>query len=54
MAPCMELIRTHDALFKFVFGEPDQMAELLRARLPKAVAAAIDWSTLASTGRSGS
>ncbi|MEO6598026.1 MAG: Rpn family recombination-promoting nuclease/putative transposase [Planctomycetota bacterium] len=42
----MDLIRTHDGPFKFVFGEPEQMAELLRACLPKAVADAIDWSTL--------
>lgn len=43
----MQHIRTHDGLFKFVFGEPEQMAELLRACLPAKVAAAIDWSTLA-------
>ena len=42
----MELIRTHDALFEFVFGDPEQMAELLRAALPPAVARAIDGSTL--------
>ncbi|HEX5051388.1 MAG TPA: Rpn family recombination-promoting nuclease/putative transposase [Planctomycetota bacterium] len=42
----MELIRSHDALFRFVFGEPAQMAELLRACLPGPVALAIDWSTL--------
>ncbi|MEO6597714.1 MAG: Rpn family recombination-promoting nuclease/putative transposase [Planctomycetota bacterium] len=34
------------ARLKFVFGEPEQMAELLRACLPAAVADAIDWSTL--------
>lgn len=42
----MVLIRSHDALFRFVFGEPEQMAELLRARLPASLVAAIDWSTL--------
>ncbi|MFY9344315.1 MAG: Rpn family recombination-promoting nuclease/putative transposase [Planctomycetota bacterium] len=42
----MELIRTHDGLFKFVFGEPEQMAELLRACLPAGLVAAIDWTTL--------
>ncbi|HEX5050975.1 MAG TPA: Rpn family recombination-promoting nuclease/putative transposase, partial [Planctomycetota bacterium] len=43
----MEPIRSHDGLFQFVFGEPEQMAELLRACLPAAVADQIDWSTLA-------
>ncbi len=42
----MELVRTHDQLFRFVFGEPEQMAELLRSQLPAALTAAIDWSTL--------
>jgi predicted transposase YdaD len=42
----MVLIRSHDALFRFVFGEPEQMAELLRSNLPAAVAAAIDWGSL--------
>ncbi|MFY9345814.1 MAG: Rpn family recombination-promoting nuclease/putative transposase [Planctomycetota bacterium] len=42
----MELIRTHDGLFKFVFGEPEHLADLLRAVLPPAVAAAFDWTTL--------
>jgi hypothetical protein len=39
-------IRTHDALFRFVFGEPEQMAELLRAALPASLHAEIDWSGL--------
>jgi predicted transposase YdaD len=39
----MVLIRSHDALFRFVFGEPEQMADLLRIQLPAAVTAAIDW-----------
>ena len=42
----MVLIRSHDALVRYIFGEPEQMAELLRACLPPAMAAAIDWSTL--------
>jgi predicted transposase YdaD len=42
----MVLIRSHDALFRFVFGEPEQMAELLRSNLPAAVTAAIDWGSL--------
>jgi hypothetical protein len=44
--PAMVLIRSHDALFRFVFGEPEQMAELLRIQLPAAVTAAIDWPSL--------
>jgi len=39
-------IRSHDALFRFVFGHPEQMAELLRSLLPPEVTAATDWSTL--------
>jgi len=42
MAP----LRTHDALFRFVFEQPEQMAELLQAQLPPALTAAIDWPTL--------
>src|SRR5688572_6555659 len=42
----MAVIRSHDALFRFVFGEPEQMGELLRSNLPAPVAAAIDWATL--------
>jgi hypothetical protein len=42
----MVLIRSHDALFRYVFGEPEQMAELVRALLPPEAAADIDWSTL--------
>ncbi|MBM3962851.1 MAG: Rpn family recombination-promoting nuclease/putative transposase, partial [Planctomycetes bacterium] len=38
--------RTHDGLFRFVFGEPEQMAELLQSQLPPALTAAIDWPTL--------
>jgi hypothetical protein len=42
----MEPIRSHDALFRFVFGEPEQMAELLSGCLPPALVAAIRWPTL--------
>jgi hypothetical protein len=42
----MQPIRSHDGLFRFVFGEPEQMAELLRACVPAAVARGIDWPTL--------
>lgn len=42
----MTVIRSHDALFRFVFGEPEQMGELLRSNLPAPVATAIDWATL--------
>jgi predicted transposase YdaD len=38
--------RTHDGLFRFVFGEPEQMAELLQSQLPAPLTAAIDWPTL--------
>jgi hypothetical protein len=31
----MELIRSHDALFRFVFGDLEQAADLLRAILPR-------------------
>lgn len=37
----------HDALFKAVFGEPDNARGALRAVVPPALAAAVDWSTLA-------
>src|SRR5688572_17953167 len=40
------VIRSHDALFRFVFGEPEQMGELLKCNLPPAVVAAIDWGAL--------
>ena len=40
------LVRSHDALFRFVFGETAHAAELLRATLPRSVAAAIDWPGL--------
>ena len=36
----------HDALFRAVFGDPDNAAELLRSILPAAITAAIDWRTL--------
>ncbi|MFO0277537.1 MAG: Rpn family recombination-promoting nuclease/putative transposase [Planctomycetota bacterium] len=42
----MEVVRTHDALFRFVFEQPEQMAELLQSQLPPALVAAIDWATL--------
>lgn len=38
--------RSHDGIVKFVFGEPEQMAGLLRATLPSDLVAAIDWQTL--------
>lgn len=41
----MVLIRSHDALIRFVFGDPAQMAELLRAWLPAAFVDAVDWAT---------
>jgi predicted transposase/invertase (TIGR01784 family) len=37
----------HDALFKQVFGVPENAAGELRSVLPEAVAARIDWTTLA-------
>lgn len=36
----------HDALFRAVFGDPENAAELLRCALPEAIVAAIDWRTL--------
>jgi hypothetical protein len=42
----MELLRGHDALVKFVFGEPAQFRELLALCLPPAVFAAMDSGTL--------
>lgn len=42
----MEPIRSHDALFRFVFGEPEQMAELLQGCLPPSLVGAIRWQTL--------
>ena len=40
------LPQPHDRLFRFVFGEPEQAGELLRAALPPEVCAAIDWASL--------
>jgi hypothetical protein len=42
----MEPIRSHDKLFKFVFGAPEQMAELLQHCLPPNLAAEIDPSSV--------
>jgi len=36
----------HDALFKFVFSQPEHAASELRAVLPSDVAARLDWSSL--------
>jgi hypothetical protein len=36
----------HDALFKWVFGQPEHARGALRAILPAALAEALDWSTL--------
>lgn len=36
----------HDALFKYVFGEPEQARGLLQSLLPEDFAGRIDWSTL--------
>ncbi|MBM4063534.1 MAG: Rpn family recombination-promoting nuclease/putative transposase, partial [Planctomycetes bacterium] len=41
-----ELVRSHDALFRLVFGDEQQCGELLRSRLDPALAAAIDWPSL--------
>ncbi len=38
--------RPHDALFRLVFGEPENAAGLLRRALPPALAGAIDWRSL--------
>jgi predicted transposase YdaD len=37
----------HDALFRYVFGDSRHAASLLQCALPRAIAAAIDWRTLA-------
>lgn len=42
----MDPIRSHDQLFRFVFHEPEQMADLLRGCLPPALVDAIRWPTL--------
>jgi len=47
----MHPIRSHDALFRFVFGDAETLAELLRAQLPGEVAAAIDWASLRPADR---
>lgn len=46
-------IRSHDSLFRFVFGDPAQMAELLQRLLPAALVAAIDWAGLARIAAAG-
>lgn len=38
--------RPHDALFRAVFGDPDNAAEWWRCILPAAIIAAIDWRSL--------
>src|SRR5262245_62067519 len=48
----MVVIRSHDALFRFVFGEPEQIAELLGSTLPSVVRCAIDWGSLRNIGGS--
>ncbi len=47
----MHPIRSHDALFRFVFGDAETLAELLRAQLSDEVAAAIDWASLRPADR---
>jgi len=47
----MHPIRSHDTLFRFVFGDAETLAELLRAQLPGEVAAAIDWASLRPADR---
>jgi predicted transposase/invertase (TIGR01784 family) len=42
----------HDILFRRVFREPEQAADLLRAFLPTDLARAINWRTLARRDRS--
>lgn len=42
----MALIRSHDALFRFVFGEPETMADLVRSQLPADAAACLDWRSM--------
>jgi len=45
----------YDKLFKLAFGFPENAAGLLRAELPPALAAAIDWKSLhPQPGRSSS
>jgi hypothetical protein len=41
------LAQPHDALFRAVFGDPQHAGPLLRALLLPAIAAAVDWTTLA-------
>src|SRR5262245_48577925 len=36
----------HDSFFRDTFGKPEHAAPLLRALLPRALTAAIDWNTL--------
>lgn len=40
------LRQPHDKLFKVTFGDPKNTAALLRAELPKALGASIDWESL--------
>ncbi len=42
----MSSIRSHDALFRFVFGDIAAAADLLRVCVPAPLAAAIDWTRL--------
>jgi hypothetical protein len=41
-----DLRQPHDKLFKVTFGDPKNTAALLRAELPEALGAAIDWESL--------
>jgi predicted transposase YdaD len=38
--------KPHDATFKFLFGEPEHAAALVRHSLPSSIASRIDWSTM--------
>ena len=40
------LAQAHDKLFKVTFGDPVNAAALLRAELPEALGAAVDWDSL--------
>ena len=41
-----EVHRPHDKLFRTVFGDPAEAADLLRAYLPEPLAAELQWSRL--------